>query len=1166
MSEETRKKQAEKRAADAKTPYLTFLPHQQEGYDPGLHTETGIVTDGGAQPWRWLEDFALHLDAGDTEEAGFAIPDALAVEQMTRRMLRQRTEAVDETAQGAWRGVLALLLLWDGWVRNDSWPTLTLENLTDAADPFTGSVRAAMSPERWAEGLRLFALNAPGEDEKHPLALVSRRTVITPAADMGDLNQVLPDCVTWYDRAQQRFTDPCDKLPASERGRLAAQLRLLIRMNEEQAAGSSLYDAAGGLVTPLRHFLEDLRQEHRQARAALEAGEEAAVRGLETRIKAVYALRHEVDFAGFTSWEEALPMAALTENALVRCFLPTDADLPEQGTSPTQTLWCWQGIPFAVEDGELLLAPTGHPREAEALRTLRENLFLLENCSPTFRAHLAERLSDLQGEMEGRQSLSAAVREQVAGWRTEVLAPLDISEQELHLTCPAQRCLPAFALLLREYLGLDDAEITANPFSPLLTLADNAPADALGDARLNGCCALPGTLYEPACMALPPLSAALCQYLTEQGRTAEGCALAAEKMTFTRDFSAQPERVEAAFTLCRVQREAHAELTRTVVLHRVYTDRQIYHVPAEQLPTVTVWPCVPFRQAQWRWYHVYVHRTEALDVWGYAQGVWRQGRVQAAPGRSWQVLRTETCPDYLVLRKGALGCGALPNLLPPCEVRRGESAVLALDFGTTGTAVAMAQGGSILPLKLDNLQRTLLHGPFAAPLGDEFLPNAPIGGVRFSVMETFTDDPAQWQEPLLDGHAFTPTSLMAICRKEGARLYYGLKWGQEDYCRRLNALFLRQVMAEALLMAHLHGASDVSWRIAMPMALPLVRRQGYLRQMQELAQQVSEDTGVPLTPGIAPVQWAEEGEAVGAYFLHRDEVSGAGFLTMDVGGGSAELGCWANGVGRTVSLPLGAQSMLLEALLKNPARLTEDFGRVLDHPQLLRELKELVAQLTQANQNDHPSKCRFLLDAFLGEQLNPLARHMNLYYEQGRCTYTQALLLLNFAFLLMLLGRLRAACGAAADTPVCLAGRGALWLYRLSPALKKALMPFLNMGQETDAEQALIVSAAPKQEVAQGLLTLTHLSDKPPTEEKAKGGQVQLPAGLLTRFLLLFRQQFPQAAARALPRLYDVSGQLTWEAAAMLHAVEENHFPCAAEEELRVLAECLAAVKQSWQE
>ena len=38
MSEETRKKQAEKRAADAKTPYLTFLPHQQEGYDPGLHT------------------------------------------------------------------------------------------------------------------------------------------------------------------------------------------------------------------------------------------------------------------------------------------------------------------------------------------------------------------------------------------------------------------------------------------------------------------------------------------------------------------------------------------------------------------------------------------------------------------------------------------------------------------------------------------------------------------------------------------------------------------------------------------------------------------------------------------------------------------------------------------------------------------------------------------------------------------------------------------------------------------------------------------------------------------------------------------------------------------------------------------------------------------------
>ena len=78
----------QKRLADAQTPYLTFLPRQAEGFDPGLHTQPGILTDGGAQPRRWLEDFSLHLDTLGAEEAAFAIPDALAVEQMTRRLLR----------------------------------------------------------------------------------------------------------------------------------------------------------------------------------------------------------------------------------------------------------------------------------------------------------------------------------------------------------------------------------------------------------------------------------------------------------------------------------------------------------------------------------------------------------------------------------------------------------------------------------------------------------------------------------------------------------------------------------------------------------------------------------------------------------------------------------------------------------------------------------------------------------------------------------------------------------------------------------------------------------------------------------------------------------------------------------------------------------------------
>lgn len=107
---------------------------------------------------------------------------------------------------------------------------------------------------------------------------------------------------------------------------------------------------------------------------------------------------------------------------------------------------------------------------------------------------------------------------------------------------------------------------------------------------------------------------------------------------------------------------------------------------------------------------------------------------------------------------------------------------------------------------------------------------------------------------------------------------------------------------------------------------------------------MSQETGVPLTEGTPPVSWVDESAAVGAYFRGRNEVSVHGaYLTLDVGGGSAELAYWPRegGASRSCSLPLGAQSMLFEALMAHPDRLEEDFARLPDHPKLLKELKLL---------------------------------------------------------------------------------------------------------------------------------------------------------------------------------------------------------------------------------
>ena len=1082
MSEEKQKQE---------TASTSVFPLQAgESSAPAAQSEVGIVCVGGTAPQKWLEDFAVQLDEQYTDEdATSPIPDVLAIEHETQWMLAHPAQGTAKRL-AAWRGLLAALLLWDSWKKDSSWPVLTLEDFSETEDAFIRTVRGALTASRRAEGLRLFALHAPGAEEKHPLALVSRETIISPAADMGDLSGILPPAVRWYDPAQGGFFDPCEQLPATERARLAAQLRLLARLCPETEASSAI-----------QRFLSDLREEHRQARHALEAEEPTALRQLECRIKAVYALRHEADFAGFACQEEELPAAALAENPLVRCFLTDDAALAEQAAPDTQRLWCWQGVPIAVEDGELLLAPTGHPREQEALRTLRENLYLLENCSPGFRARLAEALTALQQETEAQAALMPQVRTLIAGWRTEVLAPLDISEQELHLTWPAPRCVPALALLLREYLGLDSPEITANPFSPLLTLADRAPEDVLGEASRR--CVLPATMEHPACVALPPLSAALCQLLNEQ---TGGCRLAADKLVFAREFHAPTETVEAAFTLYRTVQEGKAAQTRTVVLHRTYTDRQINHVPFEALPTVAAWPCTAV-QSPWRAYYLYAQRTDALDVWGFTGEAWRQGRVQTRFDRSWQVLRTDRFPSYAALRRGALGCGALLNLNRPREPRSLGSAVLALDPGAAGTAAAMALNGEIKPLTLENMQRVLLRGPFAGRCNEEFLPSAPLNGVCFSAWEAFAENAAQ--EPLLDGHRYMPAGMESACAMDAEGLRYGFGAGcRTEKAQETRGLFLRQLMTEAVLAAHAAGATDVSWRIALPEATR-AQRQSYFTQTQTLAAQVSEDTDIPLTADVPPVQWAEENDAISAYFLHNDQLQAqASFLTLDIGGSSASLGLCSGAEGEYTAhfaIPMGMHTML-DGLRTHPERLTEDFDRVLDHPQLVREVRVLTKELAQTRD---AGKGRLLLDLFLGGQLYPLSRHMNQYYEQNRCTYTQACLLQGFAELLTLLGAFRDQLGASADLPVCLAGRGALWLQRLSPELKENLGAFLSAGSGASAP-TLYMSAAPKQEIAQGLLRLTRLHHDIPQEADTTDAPTVSEAAFLARF----REALPQAAQR----------------------------------------------------
>ena len=117
-----KKREAVKAELDQQTSYLTLLPAMDEGFHEGYQPVPGIIGDANQKPAEWLESVAQNMLA-QGEDVGFAIPDVLAGEQQMRRLLRMPENAHAQELTD-WRAVLALLLLWDGWEKDEAWPAL----------------------------------------------------------------------------------------------------------------------------------------------------------------------------------------------------------------------------------------------------------------------------------------------------------------------------------------------------------------------------------------------------------------------------------------------------------------------------------------------------------------------------------------------------------------------------------------------------------------------------------------------------------------------------------------------------------------------------------------------------------------------------------------------------------------------------------------------------------------------------------------------------------------------------------------------------------------------------------------------------------------------------------------------------------------------------------
>lgn len=1211
-----RRRDAVKEDLDRQTSYLTLLPHMDEGFHSGYQAAPGIVSDQNQRPREWLENVARYMQT-QGEDVGYSIPDVLASEQQLRRLARLPHEmAMRHQEMIDYRAVLALLLLWDSWEKDETWPVLTLEPLGAEKTGFVGSVRAALAPGRAEEGLRVFTLSRPHAElpEARPLCLLSRAMVLMPAADPGDLSGLLPPRVTWYDRKRRRFQDPCAFLDERDLSRLLLHLQLLQALNERRELNSLIYSPDAQLCALLRRFADDLLIRREQWRRRLHSGDDDAARELRTRLLAVYGLRGQSGGAArITEQRIRLNTAILAQNPLIRELLP-DGALPPVVADAGLTLYLLDGIPFARASAACLLEPAFSPDEAEALRRAGQEILLLDRFNPRWNSEMAAVLANARQSLSGRAGVNPRVPELLGQWADELAQHPAQSDRGVTLHYPMRDYPTALMRLLGDMLGLTDEACIHAPFSDCLLLVADAgqpPFDA--HALAKACLVDEGDGPSKPRYAVPPLSPQLCAWLQTQSEREDPAAPRLEPESLNFRFNPEQNQIEASFRILSRTRGEGTALINAVTFSRAYSLRErpqagaAFAMPAHALPYVAVWPNARLAAGQWAQYFVYTHRPDAVDVWALGSDGWKQGALHTAIDegarkqtieRRWQTARTDRFPAYVALRRGELSLGALINDHPRRPLKHEPAAVVGIDFGSIATTVMLRQGDKAQPAVLPRCLHQALLSPLPADdafLADELLPKTVLlpgeaggGSTFYSVMDMFGDDPSRWQNVFLDGHIYYRENLASLLYKSENTLYYDMKWGEEDYVLRCMRLFLKQVMVQASLSARLWGSPSVSWRVSMPGALPLHRQEAYLELMRGLSREVAQETGVPLTSGCPAVLYATENQADGLYFLSRNEVNArSGYLNMDIGGGTADISLWLNNARHATaecSLTLGCRQMLFDSLCQWHAMdFEQDFlnappGAQSAAQEVARALRQGVST-TRGRQ-----KSMFLLDDFFAGCAADIRAAMAHTRSEGRVSYVESLLLFNIGFLFYLSGELlqrafedeelRALLPKRME--LCVAGNGGQLLKVFDDGQREKLcrLALARLSPKHPLGALLPVqSRHPKQEVAIGLLsdegslqsTLQSVDRWNGTWEDAGGER----ADLVREYLPLFYATFPQAGKRLIPAALDEDDarggvRLTPTALMELDTIFENERLKTPQDDMATYVRCFAGLKRLW--
>jgi len=767
--------------------FATFLPTMTEGNNAPLQTRAGFYLTDAANPNGWLSSISRNMDTPGMD-VGYAIPDVMAGEQQIRRLIRlPREESLRHQEMRNWRAVLAILLLWDSWNKDDSWPQLVLKDYithderhknSEKPSSFRNALLSAVSKKRAEQGVQIFSLSRTTDliTEICPIAVVSEQTVIAPAANMPEnvIKRLLPSCVTWYDYEKNRFDDPCAFLQDDDRLRLVMQIRILQELNSNVKLKSRLLsEETHHLVGLLSVYIDDLNSFRYQWRNQVQSKQTQGTAELYKRILAVYGLYRNGDnrlVEAIIKKEYPLLISELIENPLIEQLLKASVQKAEVDLlqikdelqlndvkDTVHVYYHYNDIPFAREDDLYVLEPVNHPREVEAMLAVESEIKMLREHSAIWNAQIGEELSKLSEAVNMHVGVERGVPSLIEEWSKQHKSYPTYVNHSILLDYPLDNEPETLRALMKEFLNMETLDTIYQVFSDCMIVikAENGDQPIFDNKSLDHIHRIKGEIPEHEIhYGILPISEKMATWLMNEDRIWDDTSprYHYESLNFTRqNTETGGYKITALYSVVMTTRNKQAIIENTVTFRKTYMfyvgnslDNSVHadaieEISIQDLPEIVIWPSVKLPKNQWQSYFIYNSNPSRFHLWVMDDMCWKNPVINyRKKGRQgyggveqvvWAALKADTFPQFIILKRGVLNYGAIWNPAIFERIRAGDAITIGVDFGSTMTAIMLKQGEHVFPALYSHLlHRSILQGDTGVNerLVDEFIPETAL--------------------------------------------------------------------------------------------------------------------------------------------------------------------------------------------------------------------------------------------------------------------------------------------------------------------------------------------------------------------------------------------------------------------------------------------------------